>query len=207
MRRLIACPRSLHVSRPACSLFAGLGLAFALTAGGLSTASAADTIGGAAKPVGQSEAGGAAGRDDRFRKLVVNSRLSGHFTVDGADTDKLRKEDYVITTATKFGSGDLWLLAARIRYNDVDLTVPVPVQVKWAGDTPVITLDKVGIPGLGTFSARVVLDEGRYAGTWSHDDKGGHLFGTIRPAVDEPGVSQKPEPSPKTPATDTPAEK
>jgi hypothetical protein len=25
----------------------------------------------------------------------------------------------------------------------------------------------------------VVLDDGRYAGTWSHDDKGGHLFGVI----------------------------
>ena len=184
MSRLVVCTRSVPVSRLISGLFVGLVLAFAPAAGDETKQ-----------------------RDDRFRTLVVNSRLSGHFTVDGADTDKLRKEDYVITTATKFGTGDLWLLAARIRYNDVDLTVPVPVQVKWAGDTPVITLDKVGIPGLGTFSARVVLYEGRYAGTWSHDDKGGHMFGTIRPAVDEPGVSQKPEPSPKTPATDTPAEK
>jgi hypothetical protein len=51
--------------------------------------------------------------------------------------------------------------------------------VRWAGDTPVIALDRVTIPALGTFSARVVLDESRYAGTWSHDEKGGHLFGVI----------------------------
>jgi hypothetical protein len=29
------------------------------------------------------------------------------------------------------------------------------------------------------FSARVLLDGARYAGTWSHDEKGGHLFGAI----------------------------
>ena len=67
----------------------------------------------------------------------------------------------------------------------MDLTVPVPVQVKWAGNTPVITVEKVAIPGLGTFSARVLLDGVRYAGTWSHDDKGGHLFGVIERDGDE----------------------
>ncbi len=118
-------------------------------------------------------------RDDLFRKLVTNVKLSGHFTIVGEDLGKLRGEEYVITGATKLGNGDLWALTSRIKYGDIDLTVPVPVQVRWAGDTPVIALDRVTIPALGTFSARVVLDEGRYAGTWSHDDKGGHLFGVI----------------------------
>lgn len=120
-------------------------------------------------------------RDDLFRKLVTNVKLSGHFTIVGEDLGKLRREEYVITGATKLGNGDLWALTSRIKYGDVDLTVPVPVQVRWAGDTPVIALDRVTIPALGTFSARVVLDDGRYAGTWSHDDKGGHLFGVIEP--------------------------
>jgi hypothetical protein len=31
-------------------------------------------------------------------------------------------------------------------------------------------------PGLGTFSARVLLDGARHAGTWSHDEKGGPGF-------------------------------
>jgi hypothetical protein len=52
-------------------------------------------------------------------------------------------------------------------------------------------LDRVTIPALGTFSARVVLDEGRYAGTWSHDDKGGHLFGVIE-RLPEAGAEGKP---------------
>jgi hypothetical protein len=109
--------------------------------------------------------------------------LSGHFTLDGADETRLEREEYAITGAVKLGNGDYWALTSRIRYGDVDLTVPVPVQVKWAGDTPVITVDSVKIPGLGTFSARVLLDGARYAGTWSHDEKGGHLFGVIERAA------------------------
>ena len=119
-------------------------------------------------------------RDENFKKLVTNVRLVGNFTLDG-DTDpgKLRREEYAITGAMKLGNGDSWALTSRIKYGDVDLTVPVPVQVKWAGNTPVITVDSVKIPGLGTFSARVLLDKTRYAGTWSHDENGGHLFGVI----------------------------
>jgi len=103
----------------------------------------------------------------------------GDFTLDGQEPGKLRREEYVITGAMKLGNGDDWALSSRIKYGDVDLTVPVPVQVKWAGNTPVITVDSVKIPGPGTFSARVLLDGARYAGTWSHDEKGGHLFGVI----------------------------
>jgi hypothetical protein len=118
-------------------------------------------------------------RDDEFKKLVTNVRLVGNFTLDGQEPGKLQREEYAITGAMKLGNGDYWALTSRIKYGDVDLTVPVPVQVKWAGNTPVITVDSVKIPGLGTFSARVLLDGTRYAGTWSHDEKGGHLFGVI----------------------------
>lgn len=122
-------------------------------------------------------------RDEAFKKLVTNVKLSGHFTLDGAEETRLEREEYAITGAVKLGNGDYWALTSRIKYGDVDLTVPVPVQVKWAGDTPVITVDSVKIPGLGTFSARVLLDGARYAGTWSHDEKGGHLFGVIERAA------------------------
>lgn len=146
-------------------------------------------------------------RDERFKKLVANVKLSGHFTIDGQEDAKLQEEEYVITGATKLGPGDLWALTARIKYGTQDLTVPVPVQVKWAGDTPVITLDKVGIPGLGTFSARVVLDQERYAGTWSHDQVGGHLFGRITPAAAPDAGTSPPagKPVPQRPPAASPA--
>jgi hypothetical protein len=40
-------------------------------------------------------------------------------------------------------------------------------------------LDNVAIPGLGTFDARVIIDGNRYAGTWTHGEVGGHMFGKI----------------------------
>lgn len=141
---------------------------------------------------------------DRFRTLMTGARLVGTFTTDGDETTR-RQERYEISSAVKL-SGDLWLLTARITYGEVDLTVPVPVAVKWAGETPVITLDGVAIPGLGTFSSRVVLDRDRYAGTWQHDAVGGHLFGRIERA-DAAGQSRSPskaEPTRSTERDDAP---
>jgi hypothetical protein len=73
----------------------------------------------------------------------------------------------------------LWSFETHIQYGDHDVKVALALQIKWAGDTPVITLDKVLVPGLGTFDARVLVHGDEYAGTWSGGDHGGHLFGTI----------------------------
>lgn len=154
-----------------------------------------------AKPAG----GDQQDRHERFRTLLTGVRLVGRFTIDpppgagaGGEREPAREEEYVISAVTKLGDGDWWTVLARIRYGTVDLTLPVPVEVKWAGETPVITLDKVTVPGLGTFSSRVVLDGSRYAGTWQHDAVGGHMFGRILPVPppsgDGAGGSAKPEP-------------
>jgi hypothetical protein len=40
---------------------------------------------------------------------------------------------------------------------------------------------------MGTFTARVLFYEDRYAGTWQHGKVGGHMFGKIekaKPAVE-----------------------
>ena len=96
------------------------------------------------------------------------------------------KEEYTIRSITKL-QGDYWLLNARIKYGGKDLTLPVPLKIQWAGDTPVITLTKAKIPGLGTFSCRVVIYNSKYAGTWAHGEVGGHLFGTLeKPKVAAP---------------------
>jgi hypothetical protein len=116
---------------------------------------------------------------DKFQKLLTGAKMNGMFTVDGRPMDKLSAEQYAIEKVEKQPDGDWWLITARITYGEKDFSLPVPVEVKWAGTTPVITLDKVTLPGYGTFSARVVFHGDRYAGTWQHDDKGGHLFGKI----------------------------
>jgi hypothetical protein len=140
--------------------------------------------------------------DDRaalIKKLTEKMngvKLVGRFTVLGKDSGPLAKEEYTILSATKLEDADYWLLKARIKYGDHDLTVPLPLEIKWAGDTPVITLTNLTIPGLGTFSSRVVIHDDKYAGTWSHDKVGGHLFGTLEPLPPD-AARDKPD-APKT---------
>jgi hypothetical protein len=132
-----------------------------------------------------------AARFAAFTEAMTNVQLVGRFTIAGDDEQDPIRDEYTISSVAKVGEADLWIVSARIRYGTVDLTVPVPVEVKWAGKTPVITLDGVTIPGLGTFSSRVVIDGPLYAGTWQHDAVGGHMFGKIVPV----------EASEKVPAT------
>ena len=120
-----------------------------------------------------------------LEKTLTGAKMTGQFTVTGKDDKPPAKEEYTITLAQKLPEGDLWLIKANIKYGKTDKTFPIPLEIKWAGDTPVITLTNLAIPGLGTFSSRVVIYEGRYAGTWQHDQVGGHLFGTIEKAGDE----------------------
>ncbi len=122
-------------------------------------------------------------QEKRFAELVKtlnNVKLVGNFTVVGEAAGKgLTKEEYTITKVEKQKEGDYWRIHARIKYSGRDVELPLDLEIKWAENTPVITLDKVTIPLLGTFDARVVIINGKYAGTWSHGKVGGHLFGTI----------------------------
>jgi hypothetical protein len=113
-----------------------------------------------------------------FEKAMEGVRFSGFFTVDGSKNPPA-EEVYEIQSVQKFGDQDLWIFTARIKYGQKDVTLPMPLPVKWVGDIPVITMDEMNIPGLGTFSAHVVIDGKKYAGTWSHGKVGGHLYGKI----------------------------
>lgn len=93
-------------------------------------------------------------------------------------------ERYEIDRVSK-GVDDNWIIFARIQYADRDVRVPVPVRVIWAEDTPVITLDAIPIPMIGDYSARVVIQDGFYAGTWSGKGYGGVLAGQIIKKADE----------------------
>lgn len=134
-----------------------------------------------------------------FKKLeesLTSVKLVGKFTVLGKDDGPLAKEEYTILSAKKTEAGDYWLLLARIKYGKNDLTVPLPLEIKWAGDTPVITLTDFTIPALGTFSARVVIYDNTYAGTWSHGKVGGHLFGVVEKIKAESKEEKKEEKKP-----------
>lgn len=125
----------------------------------------------------------------KLEKDLTGVKLVGRFTVTGKEDTTPKEEEYTITSAMKLSDPDLWMIKARIKYGKTDGVFPIPLLIKWAGDTPIITMTNMEIPGLGTFSTRVIIYEGRYAGTWQHGDVGGHLFGVLK--RDEPATEEK----------------
>lgn len=119
-------------------------------------------------------------RERRFAERMEGAVLDGAFTVSWpTPREGTRSDRYEIARAVKL-DGDRWRFETRIRYGEVDVTLPVVVPLRWAGDLPVLRLVDASIPGLGSgFGATVVFDGDRYAGTWDHDETGGFLFGTI----------------------------
>jgi hypothetical protein len=115
--------------------------------------------------------------EKQFEQMMTGAALVGHSTLDGKE-GLSGEERYSIDRVTKVG-GDVWMFQARMKLEGHEIPVPIPVTIKWAGDTPVIEVTDMGIPGMGRYTARVVLYRDRYAGTWSGKDHGGQLFGAI----------------------------
>jgi hypothetical protein len=117
--------------------------------------------------------------EKRFAETLTGATLVGQFTVTGVNEGKPLGEDRYTLGIVKKLKEDLWSIEARIQYMGKDVKLPLALPVKWAGDTPVISVTKVAFPGLGTYSARVVVYGDAYAGTWSGSDHGGTMFGRI----------------------------
>ncbi len=115
--------------------------------------------------------------EKQFEQTLTGATLSGNST-SANRPGRLSEEKYTIQKVSKL-AGDTWLFHARIQYGARDVTVPVPLTVHWAGDTPVISLTDLSLPGLGTYTARVMIFRDQYAGMWSAKDHGGQLFGRI----------------------------
>jgi hypothetical protein len=120
-----------------------------------------------------------AARDRAFAALLTGAELRGFFTSGEVTPDRpLQEDSYEIRRAAPVG-GDFWEIEVRIRYGDNDVTVPLRLKVLWAGDTPVITVTDLPVPGLGVFTSRVLFHGNDYAGTWSAGDHGGQMFGRV----------------------------
>jgi hypothetical protein len=115
----------------------------------------------------------------KFKATMTKATMSGRWCgIKDGVLGEDKEDKYTIIGVSKV-SGETWIINARIQYNKQDIVAPIPVQVKWAGDTPVITVDKIPIPGSGTYSARVLIYEHTYAGTWSGGGHGGLMNGVI----------------------------
>ena len=116
--------------------------------------------------------------EQAFAEMLTGVDLVGSFTVDG-QTGTPKQDRYSITKAVKV-KGNTWMIHARIKYGEVDITVPVPVKIDWAGKTPVLSVAELKIPGLGSeFGSSILFQGHRYAGTWEHGKIGGHMWGYI----------------------------
>ena len=119
-----------------------------------------------------------------FQRAMSGATLVGRFSIDGKDDQSANVERYEIRRLEKLEEADYWLFTARIQYGEHDVSVPMPIRVVWADKTPVITVDRLMVPGLGTFDARVLVHGNGYAGTWRHGAVGGQMWGRVeRPAT------------------------
>ncbi|HEX7379362.1 MAG TPA: hypothetical protein VF278_19725 [Pirellulales bacterium] len=114
----------------------------------------------------------------QFEKSMSGATLVGYFTINGQEGSKgLKEEKYHLKSVKKLKNGDYWQF--EYQHGEAGETTKLPVEIKWAGDTPVITLTDVLVPGAGTFTARVLFYRHEYAGTWSASDHGGRIFGKV----------------------------
>jgi hypothetical protein len=118
-------------------------------------------------------------REKKFSAMLTQATLKGRWCLvkDGALTPE-RDETYSIVGVQK-GEGAQWIVNARMRYGQQDIVAPVPARVEWAGGAAVLIVENLTIPGGGTYSARVLLHDDIYSGTWSGGGRTGLLHGVI----------------------------
>lgn len=116
--------------------------------------------------------------EQQFTERMRGAAMVGWFTVAGQEDRPARPDRYNISSVEKVGD-DRWRFNARMDYHGTEVTLPVTVAMRWAGDTPMITLTDFAIPTMGTFTVRLFFYGDRYAGTWQHGRAGGHMFGRI----------------------------
>ncbi len=168
------------------SILASIALILALAALNNATAQGANSTNRTKAAVPQNNGNKSAATanqlEAKFKTTLTKATMSGRWCAlkDGRLGPE-NEDKYTIVSVMKLG-GDSWIINTRIQYNNKDMIAPIPVQVKWAGDTAVIIVDKIPVPGGGTYSARVLVYENTYAGSWSGGDHGGLLNGVITPS-------------------------
>ena len=116
----------------------------------------------------------------QFADRMQNVSLVGKFTIDGRESKSPDPDRYDIASVKKVGD-ELWQFNAKMDCCGVGGSgvIPIAVPMRFIGDTPTILMTDTSLPGLGTFTVRLVFYGDRYAGTWQHGKYGGHMWGRI----------------------------
>jgi hypothetical protein len=117
----------------------------------------------------------------QFADNMRNVTLVGTFTVVGRESGTPSPDRYEISSVEKVGN-DLWRFNAKMDCCGLGKSgaIPIVVPMRWVGDTPVIMMTDTSLPGIGTFTVRLLFYGDRYAGTWQHGNYGGHMSGLIQ---------------------------
>ena len=87
-------------------------------------------------------------RESALRKFIAtltNATLKGRWCgIKDGQLGPDKDDSYTIVSVQKL-NGDNWQINARLSYGGKTIDLPIPAQVKWAGDTPVLILDKVSM--------------------------------------------------------------
>src|SRR5262245_53191793 len=110
------------------------------------------------------------------QESLTNASRVGYFT--GGDSNATTPDTDTIESLTKIDA-TTWKIDARIQYGGKDYRASVNIPVLWAGETPVLSMAQYAIPGQGVYSARILIHNGMYAGTWGSPGKGGKMFGMV----------------------------
>lgn len=127
--------------------------------------------------------------EKQFAQRLSHSRMVGFFSIAGQDGPP-KQDQYTLGAVTK-GEGDKWVFNSSLQFGKQVISVPLEIPVYWAGDTPVISVTDFTIPGMGTYTARVMIYGDHYAGTWSSSKHGGYMWGkleqvpTTQPSADK----------------------
>ena len=122
-------------------------------------------------------------RDKAFAEKLIGAKLEGRFNVSSASgTSEAQVDNYAVSELER-GPDNTWIFNYTMSYGQgpdgPKVTIPIPVRVEWAGDTPVLTMTEQTIEGMGTFSVRILIYKDWYAGTWDNGSLGGHMWGQI----------------------------
>jgi len=115
--------------------------------------------------------------EKKFGQTMSHARLIGFYSTTGQEGPP-KQDEYTMGEVHK-GEGDKWVFNASLQFGKQVMNVPLEIPVLWAGDTPVISVTDMTIPGMGTYTARVMISGDHYAGTWSSAKHGGYMWGRI----------------------------
>lgn len=118
--------------------------------------------------------------EQKFQESIAGVSLSGRwFPIQDGSLGESKEDTYSIVGVEKQPDGR-WTVRAKLKYGEKEFEVPIPVKVEWAGDTPVLIVNNLAMPGGGVkYNARVLIHDGAYAGTWSGGGKAGLLSGLV----------------------------